>query len=620
GTWFLQQNSTGEQIQVTVTYCADTGFAHWYLRSWVVTTADKFPRSAYDGFLPPNDEDGFGEGYVKFGIRVLEGLATGTRIESFASIIFDYNDPIITNVWKNTIDSTKPVSSVQEFADEEVATQFTVAWGGSDIGSGIAGFDIYVSIDDGAFVKWLDKTTATSAIYTGVIGSTYSFYSVAYDNVGLMEAGTKSAEAMVTVTYAIVTLDTPVNLRAVQIAQSAVSLQWNPVPDATEYIVQRSVFGANDFQTVYEGTAAKFIDQGLIAGTQYEYRVQAVGSAFTEPIFVTTLASTETDVPIFLDPYVDEFGRTTLTWTDLGEDYTFTIFRQGQMIARDVSGTSFFDANPPASWGVLEYAIRAFNESTQDSARMVTTIAWNANVIRSVEFTGFEITEDGVQLFWDATPDTEYQIMRLGATLGRDVTSGWTDTRPMDRNDYVLMAFYEVDGRLIRTYSNVFTVQWTQPSAAPIGAFANEFQVDVSVPQVPVQHDDGALTLSLDIAVEGHKALPGSEGKLPYDTVPEILYTASAFRAGINISNNGATNEWFDVSSQLGNEDYTHLAMYHAGLAQGAMLSGNHTVDKSKHPFEFIASPRDVLPNRNETEPDKVQNPLQRFIKSVFWR
>jgi len=43
GTWFLQQAATGEQIQLTVTYDSDTGFAEWYLRSYVKTTAEHFP-------------------------------------------------------------------------------------------------------------------------------------------------------------------------------------------------------------------------------------------------------------------------------------------------------------------------------------------------------------------------------------------------------------------------------------------------------------------------------------------------------------------------------------------------------------------------------------------------
>jgi hypothetical protein len=252
----------------------------------------------------------------------------------------------------------------------------------------------------------------------------------------------------------------PVNLRVVQRGQEAVSLQWNAVHNATGYVVERAC-PLGEVEEFYTGVA-QFVDTGLVAGTTYAYSVRTLTSDFSLPIFVTTLAGTATDVPIILSNTTNELGQTTLVWTDLGEDYTYTIFRQGQVVARDVSGTSFFDANPPATWGVLEYGIRAFNESTQDSARMVTTTAWNAN-IRPVEFTGFEITAAGVQLFWDATPDTEYQIMRLGTTLGRDVTSGWTDTNPMDRNDYVLMAFYEVDGRPVRTYSDVFTVQWMQP-------------------------------------------------------------------------------------------------------------------------------------------------------------
>jgi hypothetical protein len=65
---------------------------------------------------------------------------------------------------------------------------FTVAWSGQDAGSGVAGFDIYVSTGGGAWLPWLLDTTNTSAIYSGASAETYAFYSVAYDEVGNVEA------------------------------------------------------------------------------------------------------------------------------------------------------------------------------------------------------------------------------------------------------------------------------------------------------------------------------------------------------------------------------------------------------------------------------------------------
>ena len=209
GTWFLQQSSTGEQIQMSVTYDTLTGMAEWYLRSYVANTIDHFPVSAYDGFLPPNDETHRGEGYVKFGIRVKDDTETGTVIETNATIIFDTNDPIITNVWKNTIDVDAPESSVLPLPGVTETNDFLVTWAGSDVGSGIAYYDVYVAIDDGDFIKWI-TTNDTEREYHGSTGHTYSFYSIAVDNVLHREIGVKTAEASIMVLGTFVELPTAV--------------------------------------------------------------------------------------------------------------------------------------------------------------------------------------------------------------------------------------------------------------------------------------------------------------------------------------------------------------------------------------------------------------------------
>src|SRR5262249_34030405 len=52
----------------------------------------------------------------------------------------------------------------------------------------------------GPFVVWLTGTIQTSATYTGVVGHTYGFYSVATDNVGNREATPSAAQATTTAT------------------------------------------------------------------------------------------------------------------------------------------------------------------------------------------------------------------------------------------------------------------------------------------------------------------------------------------------------------------------------------------------------------------------------------
>ncbi|WP_353929425.1 DUF4114 domain-containing protein [Okeanomitos corallinicola TIOX110] len=81
-----------------------------------------------------------------------------------------------------------------------VSQLFTVSWSGTDVGSGVASYDVYVSVDGGDFTLWQDDITATSATYTGELNKTYGFYTVATDNVGNMEAVPTVADATTTVT------------------------------------------------------------------------------------------------------------------------------------------------------------------------------------------------------------------------------------------------------------------------------------------------------------------------------------------------------------------------------------------------------------------------------------
>ena len=60
--------------------------------------------------------------------------------------------------------STGPVSSVQVLPTADNSPNFTVQWQGSDVGSGIQNFTIYVSRDGGGFAPWLINTTIPQSI------------------------------------------------------------------------------------------------------------------------------------------------------------------------------------------------------------------------------------------------------------------------------------------------------------------------------------------------------------------------------------------------------------------------------------------------------------------------
>lgn len=74
---------------------------------WAFDTLDpdtgELPLDPLAGFLPPNDDSGRGEGYVSFSIYPRADATHGTIITNSATIVFDTNEPIVTNEVMNTI-------------------------------------------------------------------------------------------------------------------------------------------------------------------------------------------------------------------------------------------------------------------------------------------------------------------------------------------------------------------------------------------------------------------------------------------------------------------------------------------------------------------------------------
>lgn len=92
-------------------------------------------------------------------------------------------------------DSTKPVSHVSPLPATAPALNFTVQWSGTDTGSGIRDYTIFVSVNGGPFTAWLTQTKSTEAVFTGDFGHTYGFFSTAWDFAGNQEDFKSAAEA-----------------------------------------------------------------------------------------------------------------------------------------------------------------------------------------------------------------------------------------------------------------------------------------------------------------------------------------------------------------------------------------------------------------------------------------
>jgi RHS repeat-associated protein len=200
------QDTLGVFVDVRAGLDKATGTVTWSLTALDPITGNPVD-NAIKGFLPPNDANNAGSGSVGYSIQPKANSANSTRIDARATITFNNLTLFQTNSVANLLDTDIPTSKVT--APPTIDTpSFNVSWAGTDNGSGIATYDVYVATDGGKYTLWQSQTGATTATYTGEIGKTYSFYSIATDSVGNIESKNPTAE---TTTKIVAPTPPPVN-------------------------------------------------------------------------------------------------------------------------------------------------------------------------------------------------------------------------------------------------------------------------------------------------------------------------------------------------------------------------------------------------------------------------
>ena len=140
--------------------------------------------------LPPNVNAPEGEGYVSFSVYLKDGVKNGDAIENKATVTFDKNKPIETNVWRNVIDTEAPATKMLPVSYVAGTDHVTVTCQSDDNknGSGVNRYLFYVSKNGEPFAYFAE--TNEPKLEYPVDKSrmdTYGFYALAVDNVGNTE-------------------------------------------------------------------------------------------------------------------------------------------------------------------------------------------------------------------------------------------------------------------------------------------------------------------------------------------------------------------------------------------------------------------------------------------------
>jgi len=212
----VPMNYQGVDFQVHIQAGIDFELGALYATFMAIDPSTGLPPDVTIGFLPPEDGTGRGQGHISYTIQALPSLPTGTEIRNVAFIRFDWGQTYATDLVDphnpdsgsdptkqalNTIDAGAPISHIVPLPAQTASNLFTVSWQGTDDvgGSGIESYSVFVSTNGGPWALWLASTTNTQAEFTGDLGATYAYYSVARDNVGWVEDKAPAVEASTTV-------------------------------------------------------------------------------------------------------------------------------------------------------------------------------------------------------------------------------------------------------------------------------------------------------------------------------------------------------------------------------------------------------------------------------------
>ncbi|NNE48486.1 MAG: T9SS type A sorting domain-containing protein [Rhodothermales bacterium] len=193
-------DSLGILLDVDAGLDVETGRVFWVLRTLDPATG-RVHTNPLAGFLPVNDSQGSGEGFVSYTVRPNPKATTGDIILANAEIVFDRNEAIRTPEVFNTIDAGLPESHVVEVPARVDTTTFELTFEGHDDpgGSGVELFDLYVSKDGGAFELHGEDLASSGLLFNAEQDHRYSFYTLTSDRAGNREPAASKVGRLVIV-------------------------------------------------------------------------------------------------------------------------------------------------------------------------------------------------------------------------------------------------------------------------------------------------------------------------------------------------------------------------------------------------------------------------------------
>ena len=177
------QAQSGLLIKLNAKLDLGTRVVTWDLVGIDPVTGD-VPADATKGFLPPDATAPEGRGFVTYVVRALGASPTGTAVVGQATIVFDANAPINTNVDTVVIDAAAPTAAPSVPSSASNPVNVTIGAVDDNGGSGVDAVEVLASKDGAPFSIVGDQVTENTFAFSGVPGSHYEFRVEPADKVG----------------------------------------------------------------------------------------------------------------------------------------------------------------------------------------------------------------------------------------------------------------------------------------------------------------------------------------------------------------------------------------------------------------------------------------------------
>ncbi|GAA5481053.1 fibronectin type III domain-containing protein [Haloferula sargassicola] len=143
-----------------------------------------------DGLTIPVDEN------VWLSDRTFVGLGQRPLRENILHLV-DHDSTGLYTLGFVAVDDadTSPPESALRILPGALGSEIALNWSGTDTGTGIAFYDIWVSENGAPPSLWLPATRRTSALFPGTDGTHYGFYSIATDRAGNVEPAPSAPDA-----------------------------------------------------------------------------------------------------------------------------------------------------------------------------------------------------------------------------------------------------------------------------------------------------------------------------------------------------------------------------------------------------------------------------------------